>query len=84
MRPEYSLFLGLKMFYFLFVAFYVYLCIHLLFIQPFQSAPAPAPAPLTASLAGWMANPSSVAHQAVSVGPIGLSASSNAGNNYKL
>ena len=73
---------GLKMFCFLFIVFY--LCIPLLFIQPFQPAAAPAPAPLTASLAGWMANPSSVAHQAVSAGPIGLSASSNAGNNYKL
>ncbi|XVF74749.1 hypothetical protein PTKIN_Ptkin13bG0136600 [Pterospermum kingtungense] len=45
---------------------------------PFQPAAAPGPAPLTASLAGWMANPSSVAHQAVSAGPIGLSPSSNA------
>ena len=44
--------------------------------QPFQ----PAQAPLTTSLAGWMANPSSVPHQTVSVGPIGLTASSNAGN----
>ena len=44
-----------------------------------SSAP-PVPAPLTASFAGWMANPSSVAHQALSVGPIGLSASCNAGN----
>ncbi|KAL0354810.1 UNVERIFIED_CONTAM: Topless-related protein 4 [Sesamum radiatum] len=35
---------------------------------PFQHAPAP----LTNSLAGWMANPSSVPHQAVSVGPMGL------------
>lgn len=43
---------------------------------PFQ--PAPAPAQLTASLAGWMANPSSMPHQTMSVGPIGLSASSNA------
>ncbi|XWS19102.1 hypothetical protein CRYUN_Cryun32bG0102400 [Craigia yunnanensis] len=53
---------------------------------PFQPAlaPIPAPAPLTASLAGWMANPSSVAHQAVSVGPIGLSASSNAASMVKL
>ncbi|OMO54350.1 hypothetical protein CCACVL1_27864 [Corchorus capsularis] len=45
---------------------------------PFQPAAAPGPAPLTASLAGWMANPSPVAHQAISAGPIGLSASSNA------
>ncbi|XWS11792.1 hypothetical protein CRYUN_Cryun37aG0031000 [Craigia yunnanensis] len=50
---------------------------------PFQPAPAPAPAPLTASLAGWMANQSSVAHQAVSVGPIGLSGSSNAASMVK-
>ncbi|XP_022714819.1 topless-related protein 4-like isoform X2 [Durio zibethinus] len=55
---------------------------------PFQPAPAPAPAPLTAapltaSLAGWMANPSPVAHQAVSAGPIGLSASSNAASTAK-
>ncbi|KAL3528878.1 hypothetical protein ACH5RR_008200 [Cinchona calisaya] len=32
---------------------------------PFQ----PGPAPLTASLAGWMANPSSIAHPAASGGP---------------
>lgn len=69
------------MFYVLFIVFHVYLCIHLLSIQPFQPAAVPAPAPLTASLAGWMANPSSVPHQAVSAGPIGLSASSNAGNS---
>ncbi|XP_011073420.1 topless-related protein 4 [Sesamum indicum] len=35
---------------------------------PFQHAPAP----LTNSLAGWMANPSSMPHQALSVGPMGL------------
>ncbi|XP_057772828.1 LOW QUALITY PROTEIN: topless-related protein 4 [Salvia miltiorrhiza] len=42
--------------------------------------PAPfhhAPAPLTASLAGWMANPSSVPHQAISVGPMGLTPANN-------
>ncbi|XWS16473.1 hypothetical protein CRYUN_Cryun34aG0091000 [Craigia yunnanensis] len=53
---------------------------------PFQPvvAPAPAPAPLTASFAGWMANPSSVAHQALSAGPIGLSASCNADSENVL
>ncbi|GKV35880.1 hypothetical protein SLEP1_g44084 [Rubroshorea leprosula] len=50
---------------------------------PFQPAPAPAPAPLTASLAGWMANPSSMPHQTVSAGPIGLSPSSNAASMVK-
>ncbi|KAL9665557.1 hypothetical protein QQ045_020978 [Rhodiola kirilowii] len=35
-----------------------------------------APAPLTASLAGWMASPSSVTHQAVPAGPMGLQISS--------
>lgn len=44
------------------------------FNQPFQAAPAP----ITASLAGWMANPSTVTHQTVSVGPMGLAAG-NAG-----
>ncbi|GMY34068.1 WD40 domain-containing protein [Fagus crenata] len=47
---------------------------------PFQ----PAQAPLTTSLAGWMANPSSVPHQTVSVGPIGLTASSNADSEHVL
>ncbi|XP_022721208.1 topless-related protein 4-like isoform X2 [Durio zibethinus] len=51
---------------------------------PFQPAAAPAPAPLTASLLGWMANPSSVAHQSLSAGPIGLSASSNADSENVL
>ena len=46
------------------------------FCQPFQ----PGPAPLTASLAGWMANPSSVPHQAASVGPMGMAPPNNAGN----
>ncbi|KAF9615189.1 hypothetical protein IFM89_022451 [Coptis chinensis] len=41
---------------------------------PFQ----PAPAPLPASLAGWMANPSTVPHPAVSGGPLGLGAPNNA------
>ncbi|XVF24781.1 hypothetical protein REPUB_Repub13aG0157100 [Reevesia pubescens] len=50
---------------------------------PFQPAAAPALAPLTASLAGWMANPSSVAHQAVPAGPIGLSVSGNAASMVK-
>ncbi|XP_057969141.1 topless-related protein 4-like isoform X2 [Malania oleifera] len=45
---------------------------------PFQSAPA-----LTASLAGWMTNSSSVPHQAVSVGPIGLNAPNNAASMLK-
>ncbi|XVF24780.1 hypothetical protein REPUB_Repub13aG0157100 [Reevesia pubescens] len=51
---------------------------------PFQPAAAPALAPLTASLAGWMANPSSVAHQAVPAGPIGLSVSGNADSENVL
>lgn len=46
---------------------------------PFQ----PQPAPLTASLAGWMANPSSVPHQAVTAGPIGLTPSSSAASMLK-
>ncbi|XVE89075.1 hypothetical protein DITRI_Ditri19aG0121100 [Diplodiscus trichospermus] len=50
---------------------------------PFQPAAVQAPAPLTASLAGWMANPSSVVQQAVPAGPIGLSASSNAASMLK-
>lgn len=41
---------------------------------PFQ----PGPTPLTASLAGWMANPSSVAHQAASVGTMGMAPPNNA------
>ncbi|ONK76701.1 uncharacterized protein A4U43_C03F31220 [Asparagus officinalis] len=40
---------------------------------PFQPAPAPVPAPL----AGWMSNPSTVTHPAVSGGALGLSASTN-------
>ncbi|KAG9450248.1 hypothetical protein H6P81_010213 [Aristolochia fimbriata] len=40
---------------------------------PFQSAPAPVPAPL----AGWMSNPSTVNHPAVSGAAIGLGAPSN-------
>ncbi|KAL8042991.1 hypothetical protein ABFX02_09G089000 [Erythranthe guttata] len=41
---------------------------------PFQHAPAP----LTTSLAGWMVNANSVPHQAVSVGPMGLTPPNNA------
>lgn len=40
---------------------------------PFQPAPTPVPAPL----AGWMSNPSTVAHPAVSGGAIGLGAPTN-------
>ncbi|XP_060669272.1 topless-related protein 4-like isoform X2 [Ziziphus jujuba] len=47
---------------------------------PFQ----PAPAAITASLAGWMANPSSVPHQSVPVGPIGLTAPGNADSEHAL
>ncbi|GER48441.1 transducin family protein / WD-40 repeat family protein [Striga asiatica] len=42
---------------------------------PPMGGPAPfphAPAQLTNSLAGWMANPSSVPHPAISIGPMGL------------
>ncbi|KAL2463066.1 Topless-related protein 4 [Forsythia ovata] len=46
---------------------------------PFQHAPVP----LTASLGGWMANPSSVPHQAVSVGPMGLIPPSNSASMLK-
>lgn len=42
------------------------------FIQPFQ----PGPAPVAAPLAGWMSNPPTVAHPAVSGGPMGLGPSS--------
>ncbi|GAB2300307.1 Topless- protein 4 [Dionaea muscipula] len=41
---------------------------------PFQPAPAPLPTPL----AGWMANPSPVAHPAASAGPMGLGAPNTA------
>ncbi|KAK7857589.1 topless-related protein 4 [Quercus suber] len=41
---------------------------------PFQ----PTPAALPTSLAGWMANPSSVPHPSASAGPIGLAAANNA------
>jgi hypothetical protein len=42
-------------------------------VQPFQPTPAPVPAPL----AGWMSNPSTVTHPAVSGGgAIGLGAPS--------
>ncbi|KAF9619562.1 hypothetical protein IFM89_007389 [Coptis chinensis] len=42
--------------------------IHVGHQMPFR----PAPAPLPASLAGWMANPSTVPHPAVSWGPLWL------------
>lgn len=45
-------------------------------LQPFQHGPAP----LATSLAGWMSSPSSVPHQAVSVGPMGLTPPNHAGN----
>ncbi|XP_052181258.1 topless-related protein 4-like isoform X3 [Diospyros lotus] len=41
---------------------------------PFQ----PAPAPMPTSLAGWMANPSPVAHPSASAGPIGFPTPNNA------
>ncbi|KAG8379818.1 hypothetical protein BUALT_Bualt07G0129000 [Buddleja alternifolia] len=41
--------------------------------SPFQHSAAP----LTNSLAGWMASPSSVPHQAISVGPMGLTPPNN-------
>ena len=44
-------------------------------LQPFQ----PAPAALPSSLAGWMANPSTVPHPSASAGPMGLAAPNNAG-----
>ncbi|XP_062155997.1 topless-related protein 4 isoform X2 [Alnus glutinosa] len=47
---------------------------------PFQ----PPQGSLTTSLAGWMVNPSSVPHQTVSVGPIGLTVSSNADSEHVL
>lgn len=46
--------------------------------QPFQ----PTPAALPTSLAGWMANPSTVPHPSASAGPIGLAAPNNAGGLY--
>ncbi|KAM7253948.1 hypothetical protein ACFE04_031630 [Oxalis oulophora] len=49
----------------------------------FQPAPSGGPAPLTASLAGWMANPSSMPHPTGSVGPIGLSAPNNVASMLK-
>lgn len=45
-------------------------------VQPFQPTPAPVPTPL----AGWMSNPSTVTHPAVSGGAIGLGAPSIPGN----
>ncbi|KAL2534036.1 Topless-related protein 4 [Abeliophyllum distichum] len=47
---------------------------------PFQHAPTP----LTAPLAGWMANPSPVPHQAVSVGSMGLTPPNNADSEHVL
>ncbi|XP_031130262.1 topless-related protein 4-like isoform X2 [Ipomoea triloba] len=46
---------------------------------PFQ----PAPAPIASSLGGWMANPPSMPHPAVSGGPIGLSPPNNAASMLK-
>ncbi|XAR67781.1 hypothetical protein NMG60_11002680 [Bertholletia excelsa] len=57
--------------------------------NPFQPtlAPVPAPAPtpvqLTTPLGGWIANPSSVPHPAVSGGPIGMTAPNNAASMLK-
>ena len=48
--------------------------------KPFQAAPAP----LSTSLAGWMANPSSVPHPAASAGPMGLGAPNNPGKEQLL
>ena len=51
------------------------------FLQPFQPTPAPVPTPL----AGWMSNPTTVAHAAVSGGgAIGLGAPSIPGIIRKL
>ena len=44
-------------------------------MQPFQPTAAPVPAPL----AGWMSNPPTVTHPAVSGGPIGLGGPSISG-----
>ncbi|XP_019170022.1 PREDICTED: topless-related protein 4-like isoform X2 [Ipomoea nil] len=46
---------------------------------PFQ----PAPAPIASSLGGWMTNPPSMPHPAVSGGPIGLSPPNNAASMLK-
>lgn len=48
------------------------LIVYYFYYQPFQPAPTPVPTPL----AGWMSNPPTVSHPAVSGGPIGLSVSS--------
>ena len=48
--------------------------------KPFQAAPAPLPT----SLAGWMANPSSVPHPAASAGPMSLGAPNNLGMEQLL
>jgi len=51
------------------------------YIQPFQPTPAPVPAPL----AGWMSNPPTVTHPAVSGGgAIGLGAPSISGSSFLL
>ncbi|GFP88955.1 topless-related protein 4 [Phtheirospermum japonicum] len=47
--------------------------------QPFPHGPAP----LTNSLAGWMANPSSMPHQAMSIGPMGLTPPNNTASMLK-
>ncbi|KAF5177506.1 Topless-like [Thalictrum thalictroides] len=44
----------------------------------------PAPAPLATSLAGWMANPSTVPHPAASGGPISLGAPNNADSEHLM
>lgn len=46
---------------------------------PFQTSPAS----ITASLGGWMANPSTMPHQGIPGGPIGLSAPNNAASMLK-
>ncbi|KAL6568020.1 Topless-related protein 4 [Orobanche hederae] len=51
-----------------------------------MGGPAPfphGPAPLTNSLAGWMANPSSVPHQAISIGPMCLTPPNNTASMLK-
>jgi len=65
------------MFQFLFWC-WTFLCF---FLQPFQPTPAPVPTPL----AGWMSNPTTVAHAAVSGGgAIGLGAPSIPGILHQL
>ena len=50
------------------------------YFQPFQPTPAPVPA----SLAGWMTNPSTVTHPAVSGGAIGLGSPSIPGGSFAV